>query len=151
MFKKIILSVLLTLSAVVAADVKSEENASASIKWEKNFHTAMVKAQEQNKPVLFVYSRHTCKYCVVLEETTFQDKKVVEILNKEFISVVSYTDEDDYTPGELRRPGTPTMWFLYPSTLAMFQPIQGAIDAENFLNALSVVKTEFAKAESAKK
>ena len=141
MFKKIILTLVLTLASLNASDV----NTIQSINWEKNFHKAMVKAEEENKPVLFIYSNHNCKFCVQLEETTLTNKKVIDAVNKDFISVISYTDENDYTPGELRGRGTPYIWFLYPNTKAMFQPIPGAVKVEYFLEALSSVKKEFAK------
>lgn len=115
----------------------------AEIHWAKDFKSGIETAKKSNKPVLFVYSRHTCKYCVVLEETTFKDKKVIEALNRDYVSIVSYTDENDFTPQELLRPGTPTLWFLLPSGEPMFQPLMGAVDAENFLKALAIVKEEF--------
>jgi thioredoxin-related protein len=146
MLKNFIISLLLLFSTLSADD----SNTTKEIHWEENFHKGMVHAQEQNKPVLFIYSRHTCKYCVVLDKTTFKDKKVIEALNRDFISIISYTDENDYTPGELRSSGTPILWFLYPDTSMMFQPIQGAVDAENFLSALSLVKEEFDKVEKEK-
>ncbi len=105
----------------------------------------MVKPQEQYKPVLFIYSSRNCKFCVQLDETTLKNAKVIEALNKDFISVISYTDDNDYTPGELRGRGTPYIWFLYPNTAAMFQPIPGAVKAEYFLDAIASVKEEFAK------
>jgi len=134
MFKKIILMILL-VSSTYASDVN----------WAKDFDSGIKEATKQNKPVLFVFSRHTCKYCVILDETTFKDKKVIEALNKDFVSIVSYTDENDYTPKELWRPGTPALWFLLPSGEPMYQPLMGAIDAPNFLKALDIVKEEFNK------
>ena len=133
MFKKFILALLLVASSLLANEIN----------WAKDFASAIKEATAQNKPVLFVYSRHTCKYCVLLENTTFKDEKVIEALSKDFISVVSYTDENDYTPRELLTPGTPALWFLMPSGQPMFQPLMGAIDANNFLNALKIVKEEF--------
>lgn len=46
-------------------------------------------------------------------------------------------------PRELWRPGTPAIWFLLPSGEPMFEPVMGAIDANNFLKALDIVKKEF--------
>jgi hypothetical protein len=48
-------------------------------------------------------------------------------------------------PRELYRPGTPAIWFLLPSGEPMFEPVMGAIDANNFLKALSIVEKEFNK------
>jgi len=133
MLKKIILMMFLLGTSLVASEIK----------WAKDFESGIKESTAKNKPVLFVFSRHTCKYCVILDETTFKDKKVVEALNKDFVSIVSYTDENDYTPKELWRPGTPALWFLMPDGEPMFQPLMGAIDANNFLKALELVKEEF--------
>ena len=71
-------------------------------------------------------------------------------MNKNFISVISYSDEKDYLPQELWRPGTPALWFLMPSGQPMFEPLMGAIDADNFLKALYIVEEEFNKEKNKK-
>lgn len=119
----------------------------AEINWAKDFKSAIKEATAKNKPVLFVYSRHACKYCKLLEETTFQDKRVIKALNRDFIAYTAYSDEGDYMPDELWRPGTPTIWFLYPKGEPMFQPLMGAVDAQNFLQALAIVQEEFKKSK----
>lgn len=133
MFKKIILTVLILALSLTASEIK----------WAKDFETGIKEATKVNKPILFVFSRHSCHYCKVLDETTFQDEEVIEALNKDFVSIISYTDENDYTPRELWRPGTPTLWFLKPDGEPLFQPLVGAVDAENFLKALEIVKKDF--------
>lgn len=122
----------------------------AQINWAKDFRAGLTQAKMQDKPMLFVFSRHTCKYCVLLEKTTFHDPKVIEALNKDFVSVVSYTDERDYTPRGLMTPGTPALWFLKPDGQPMFQPIMGAIDSVNFLKALSIVKKAYVDSKKGK-
>ena len=122
----------------------------SEIKWAKDFNTGIAEAKKANKPVLFVSSRHSCKFCVVLDETTFKDKKVIEELNKNFVSIISYSDENDYMPKELWQPGTPAIWFLEPSAEPMYQPLMGAVDAENLLKALAIVQEEFNKGKNKK-
>ncbi len=72
----------------------------SNVKWAKDYNAGLVLAKKQNKPMMFIHSRHSCKWCVFLDETTFADKKVANKLNKNFISVTSYSDENDYTPKE---------------------------------------------------
>jgi thioredoxin-related protein len=132
---------LLFASTIMASDVH----------WAKDFKSGIEQATKENKPVLFVFSRHTCKYCVILDETTFSDKRVVKGLDRDFVSIVSYSDENDYTPRELWRPGTPTIWFLMPDGEPMFKPLMGAVDPDGFLKAIAIVKKEFDKRESLKK
>ena len=135
MFKRVILLLLLGASALFATEVK----------WAEDYTTALKEAKAQNKPIMFIYSRHTCKYCIMLEHKTLSDARVIKGLNRDYISVVSYSDENDYIPRELWRPGTPTIWFLKPDGEPMFQPIPGYVDADNFLTALAVVMSEFKK------
>lgn len=115
----------------------------AQIHWAKDFQTGIEQAKKQNKPVLFVFSRHSCKYCKLLEETTFQDKAVIKSLNDNFVSIIAYSDEGDKFPQYLWRPGTPTLWFLKPSGEPMYQPLMGAVGAKYFLEALKTVKNEY--------
>ncbi|MEA2099856.1 MAG: DUF255 domain-containing protein [Campylobacterota bacterium] len=135
MLKKIILTILLLATSLLANEIN----------WAKDFKKGIKDSIAKDKPVLFISSRHSCKYCVILDEGTLKDKRVVEELNKDFISIISYSDENDYMPRELWSPGTPAIWFLLPNGKPMFQPIAGAIDADSFLNALQIVKTEFDK------
>jgi len=115
------------------------------IHWAKDFKSGIAQAQKENKPVMFISSRHTCKYCVILEEQTLSDKTIIDALNKDFISIISYSDENDYMPRELWRPGTPAIWFLNPDGSPMYQPLMGAYPKDAILQALGVVKTEFDK------
>lgn len=115
----------------------------AEINWAKDYQSGIEEATKVNKPVMFVFSRHSCRYCVVLDNTTFKDKEVIEALNKDFVSIISYSDDGDYTPRKLWRPGTPSLWFLDSSGEPLFQAIAGAIDAPNLLKALDIVKQEF--------
>jgi len=142
MLKKIIL-VLLLISSAFSADIE--------IQWQKNLTQAKLLALKTNKPIFFVSSRHTCRYCVVLEETTFKDAKVIKDLNENFISVISFSDDGDYLPKELWRPGTPAMWFLKPDGTPMFEPLMGAYGAKDILQAFKQVKNEFKVIKEGKK
>lgn len=115
------------------------------IKWAADYQSAVKQATKETKPILFISSSHTCKYCVILEKTALSDPKNVNELNRNFVSVVSYSDEGDYLPKELWRPGTPAIWFLDEKGEPLFQPIMGAIDAENFYKALMIVEQTYIK------
>ena len=117
------------------------------VNWAKDFDSGIKRATKEHKPVFFVFSRHTCKYCVILEKTTLSDKEVIQNLNKDFVSIVAYSDDNDKMPRELWRPGTPSLWFLKSDGQPMFQPLMGAVDKENFLKALKIVKKEFQKTQ----
>ncbi len=117
----------------------------SSIHWAKDYQSGIATATAKTKPVLFISSRHTCKYCVILERTTLSDPKIINELNRNFITIISYSDENDYMPKEMWRPGTPAIWFLDEKGDPLFQPIMGAMDSENFYRALMLVKKEYIK------
>jgi len=117
----------------------------SAIHWEKDYKSGIATATAKTKPIIFISSRHTCKYCVILERTALSDPKIINELNRNFVTVISYSDDGDYLPEDLWRPGTPAIWFLDEKGDPLFQPIMGAIDAENFYRALMLVKKEFIK------
>lgn len=133
--KKIVLVMLLAAGSLLAQ----------GIAWEKDFNSAVTKAKRANKPIMFVFSNHGCKWCVHLEKTTFQNPNVIARLNQDFISVIAYADARDYVPRELWLPGTPGIWFLNSDGKAMFQPIRGAVGADDLVEAAGIVKKEYQK------
>lgn len=139
--RKIIIGLLL-LSSIVFGE---------GVNWMKDLKEAQATALKLDKPLLFVSSRHTCKYCVMLEEKTFGDTRVIKALNEDFVSFTSWSDEGDIVPKKLWRPGTPAIWFLLPSGQPMYEPLMGAVGPENFLKALSIVKKEYNKTHKKKK
>jgi len=107
------------------------------------------RATQENKPMLFISSRHTCKYCVILERTALSDPQIIKDLNKNFVTVIVYSDDGHVLPKELWRPGTPAIWFLDASGEPMYQPIMGSIPVKQFKGAMHIVKKEFAQRQKA--
>jgi len=136
MFKKLVLAVLMTFSLHAA-----------EVHWAKDYQSAMATAQKENKPVLFIISRDTCKYCVLLDNTTLKDDMVVKALNRDFVAYRAWTNKRDYIPMVLAQntPGLPGIWFLLPDGTPMFQPVLGYVEKKNFIEMLSVVKETFDK------
>jgi thioredoxin-related protein len=137
MMRRLVLLIALIVSAAAAAEIH----------WTKDYQEAVAKATKEHKPILFVFSSHHCKWCVHLERTTFKDAGVIERLNRDFVNVIAYTDAGDYVPRELWRPGTPAIWFLDSRGEPLFDPLMGAVDAENFIKATAIVQNKFQKRE----
>ncbi len=116
---------------------------STGIHWKKSYKEALQSAQNEDKPFMFIISRHSCRYCVQLEKTALSDAEVIATLNEKFIANTAYTDDNDYFPQELWNGGTPMIWFLLPSGKPMFQPIPGAIPTKDFKEALAIVLKEY--------
>ena len=136
---------------IIALLLFSNISFASGVSWQKDLKEALANASKVDKPILFVSSRHSCKYCVVLEKQTFGDQRVIKALNKDFISFTSWSDEGDIVPQELWRPGTPAIWFLLPNGEPMYEPLMGAVGPDQFLQALTIVNEEFNKKYKKKK
>ncbi len=132
--KKIILLVLIVCMNLFGSELVLE----------KSFKNALIQADMTQKPIIFIVSRHTCKYCIMLEKETLSKADVIEVLNKDYVTYIAYTDDDDAFPEEFWRPATPTIWFLDDEGKAMSEPIMGAVDEENLLKILDTVSKSFA-------
>jgi thioredoxin-related protein len=124
----------------------------AEVHWAKDYESGIKQAQKEHKPVLFIISRDTCKYCILLENTTLKDPKVVAEINKNFVAIRSWTNEGDFIPYMLRQntPGLPGIWFLDENGAPLYQPLLGYIKKDSFYTALKTVKQEFAKQKGKK-
>jgi len=121
------------------------------IHWAKDYKSGMALAKKQNKPVMFIISRDTCKYCIMLDNKTLKDKTITKAINRDFIAIRSWLNENDYVPEDLYAPGLPTVWFLLPNGEPMFQPVMGMVGKKDFLVALAVVKETFDEQNKGKK
>jgi thioredoxin-related protein len=131
--KKIILLVLIVCMNLFGSELVLQ----------KSFKNVLIQADMAQKPIMFIVSRHTCKYCIMLEKETLSKADVIEALNKDYVTYIAYTDDDDAFPEEFWRPATPTIWFLDDEGKAMSEPIMGAVDQENLLKILDTVSKSF--------
>ncbi len=133
MIQKIIAGLLLCAALVWAE----------GIRWEKDIATAIKKGRQLNKPVMVLVSKDGCHWCDHMRESTLKNPEVVKRLNSDFISVEGYTNRGE-VPRDLMTGGTPGTWFVKNGE-PMFQPLMGALPADQYLEALDVVSTEFRK------
>ena len=122
----------------------------SKIKWVKDFQTAITQAQKEHKPIIFIASKHECKYCKMLKETTLKDNQVIKMINKNFIPLNLYLDEEtSFVPYMVAvyTKGFPTIWFLDPHAKALFQPIGGYIGSKTMIQALDMVTQVYNEAE----
>ena len=55
------------------------------IPWEKDYHQALRKAQEENKTIVAYLFTDWCTYCQQMERETFSDVSLVKKMGKEYI------------------------------------------------------------------
>ena len=123
----------------------------AEINWKRDYAQSVEMAEKAHKPIVMLLTSPYCKWCRYLDNTTFKDANVINGLNKDFISLYIDVNVNNNYPREFYTPTTPTIWFLDSHGMPMFQAVRGAIDAESFLEAMAIVKKEFAQIDLKKK
>jgi len=142
--KTIVILCLFSLTLLASAPKESKTiTTERSLEKEKSFLSALKKADKEKKPVLFIISRHTCKYCVVLDKEVLANEEIIKELNKNFITTIAYTDDGARFPQKYNTGVTPTIWFLSHNGKPLFQPYRGAMELKSFKSALNQVKKEY--------
>lgn len=113
----------------------------AEVKWEKDIASAVERSSKEKKPLMVLVTKNGCRWCEVLKQKTLKNQKVVSVLNRDFVTYEGVVDEGSVPPS-LMTQGTPATWFIKERT-PMFEPIMGAIESDEFLKALDIVKQEY--------
>jgi thioredoxin-related protein len=136
--RKLFLILLFSTLALSAADLK----------WEKDIASAVERGIKEQKPLMVLVTKNGCRWCDVLKQKTLKDPKIVTILNRDFIVYEGVVDEGTVPPS-LMTQGTPATWFIKGKS-PMFEPIMGAVESDDFLKALDIVKQEYKKSTTKK-
>jgi thioredoxin-related protein len=115
----------------------------ADVKWEGDISKAVERGIKEQKPLMVLVTKNGCRWCDVLKQNTLKNPKIVAILNRDFVAYEGVVDEGSVPPS-LMTQGTPATWFIKGKS-PMFEPIMGAVESDDFLKALDVVKEEYKK------
>jgi thioredoxin-related protein len=120
----------------------------AELKWEANIATAVERGIKEGKPLMVLVTKTGCRWCDVLKQKTLSDPKVAAVLNRDFVLYEGVVEKGNVPPS-LMTGGTPATWFIKGKT-PMFEPIMGAVERDEFLKALDIVKQEHKKSANSK-
>jgi thioredoxin-related protein len=81
------------------------------IEW-KSYGEGMALSRQENKKVFLHFRTDWCGYCRKMDQTTFQDVKVIEFLNKHFVSITVDGDKEKSHVKEYKVGGYPDNRFL---------------------------------------
>ena len=87
----------------------------AEIKWYPWEKASFELADIQQKPVLLDITATWCHWCMVMEETSYSDPKIVEIVNQDYIAVRVDADRRPDIVNRYSAGGFPTTAILQPS------------------------------------
>jgi len=151
---KTILACAATLLVLVSATACKKEAPKAENKggvtW-MNFTDGMKKAKAEGKPVIVDFYTQWCKYCKMMDDTTYKDPEVIKILSEGFVAIkvdaegtASVVDPKgkQVTEAELAKgfniTGYPTLFF-FDAKGKPIGPIPGYSSPEDFRPALTFI------------
>jgi uncharacterized protein YyaL (SSP411 family) len=89
-------------------------NRASEIRWREWGDKPFEEAAEQGKLVLLSISAVWCHWCHVMDETTYSDPEVIELINRDFIPVRVDNDRHPEINRRYNQGGWPTTAFLSP-------------------------------------
>ena len=103
-----------------------------------SFKKAIKSAKKENKIVIIKATAPHCRYCAKMDKEILIDKKILDVLQKEFI-MVSVDLSKEVLPMDLCVSMTPTFFFIFPKKEkddVKIKRIPGAWSKEDFLDIL---------------
>jgi len=85
------------------------------INWNEWNKESFEKAAKQKKPIILDIHGVWCHWCHVMDQTTYSDPEVIEIINKDFIAIKVDTDKGPDVNKRYNQGGWPSTVFLTPS------------------------------------
>lgn len=126
---KVIIILLVSTFSILAQD---------EIAWRKLDSTVFRDASLQNKTILLNLEANWCHWCHVMHQETYSDPKVIEYLNKHFISVSADQDGNPELAQRYRNYGWPAIIFLNAEGKDVVKRA-GYISPEPFLRLLKAI------------
>ena len=128
----------LTIGGLIAtSSAESAEGpvATPKLKWHKSLKTAHKLAVETDKPLLIVFGASWCGFCHKLERETLADKRLVPVIEREFIPVHLDFDRDSKIAKILEVERLPCTVVLSPDADLLLKS-EGFADYKGYLKVL---------------
>ncbi|MCB9597594.1 MAG: thioredoxin domain-containing protein [Sandaracinaceae bacterium] len=131
------------------------QHAHNPVDWYPWGEEALARARELNRPIFLSIGYSTCHWCHVMEQESFEDDEVAELLNRQFVAIKvdreQRPDVDALYIEAVRRLGGSTGWpltvMLTPDLVPFFGgtyfPRHGGGGRPGFLDVLREVRSRF--------
>jgi thioredoxin-related protein len=97
------------LCSILCAPAVADE-----VDWRADYNTARKEAAEKDRPIFLDFGFEGCKYCRLLDSTTFRDPEVIKRLNSRFVAIRIDIEKDPTLAEKLGLHMYPTVVFASP-------------------------------------
>ena len=107
----------------------------------KNHDKGIELVKSLEKKAFIDFHAAWCKYCIKMEKEVFTDKKIIEYLNDNFISISVDTENEEKVASKYKIKGLPQLYFLLEDGSPIkYRP--GFVEAEELLLVLKYINTD---------
>jgi len=131
-----VLIIMFCLSGSVVLAGKKSQNPN-TIKWYK-YKQGMSLAQKEGKRVYLHFYTDWCNFCKEMDQTTFRNKSVINLLNKDFVAIRVNTNKNAKVAGQYNIRPVPDNWFLSADGKKL-RNFLGYYEADQFVTVLRYV------------
>ena len=101
------------------------------VQWQGDYEKARLQALREHKGLMVLLMEKECTKCTEMLRTTFQDQKYIRQLNRDYVSVLVFRDQQSSYPIELLYTlEYPTLFFLDAQEHYTRKALRGYTDAE---------------------
>ncbi len=120
------------------------------LNWASSYEKAQQQALKENKGILAIITKKSCRWCRKLEETTLQDDAVVARIHSKFVPVHLTRYRDKY-PSSLMAKSVPMNYFLFSDGTPIMRGVMGYWSTEDYLSIMDDVDRYIRKYEKKNK
>ncbi len=117
------------------------EAAGKGVRWRKWGDEAFDEAKSADKLIFLDVSASWCHWCMVMEESTYSDPKVVEMLNRDFVPIYVDTDTRPDINDKYNQGGWPSVAVLTPDGRVLAG--RTTMSADELVVLLETVRTTY--------
>ena len=109
---------------------ESQPVTTSLVDWQP-YNLGLAEARKQRKPAFIDFYTDWCHWCHELDRTTYQDPRVIDLLNRKFIPIKVDAESKMGVPIARQYPirGYPSLWFVNASG-DVIMPLNGYVQAE---------------------
>jgi thioredoxin-related protein len=131
-----ILIIMFCLSGSVVLAGKKGEKADR-INWH-NYKQGMSLAKKENKRVYLHFYTDWCNFCKEMDQTTFRNPSIINLLNKDFVAIRVNTNKETTVAGKYNIRPVPDNWFLSADGKKL-RNFLGYYEADQFVTVIRYV------------
>ncbi len=109
----LILSFCISMSIQASSETATSpaKGKSGGIKW-YNYKEGKARGESENKKIFLHFYADWCKFCKVMNNTTFKDNAIIEYINENFIPIKVNADKNKSLAAAFSVRGLPVTWFI---------------------------------------